>query len=97
MCAQAGGAGESGCAAGGAGEGSDDCGGESTWWRRKLSAESAAAAAKKLAKVAERQINELAMNARFEVVVTGEEEVEAWTAFGWDRVECRIATNPGSR
>jgi DNA repair protein RecN (Recombination protein N) len=61
---------------------------------RKLSAERVAAG-KKLGKVAERQINELAMNAKFEVGVTGREEVEAWTAFGWDRVECRIATNPG--
>jgi DNA repair protein RecN (Recombination protein N) len=61
---------------------------------RKLTAERVAAA-KKLAKVAERQINELAMQARFEVVVTAREDVEAWTAFGWDRVECRIATNPG--
>jgi len=61
---------------------------------RKLSAERSAAA-KKLAKVAERQINELAMNAKFEVGVTAREEVEAWTAFGSDRVECRIATNPG--
>ncbi len=61
---------------------------------RKLSAERSAVA-KKLAKTAERQINELAMNARFEVGVAGREEVEAWTAYGWDRVECRIATNPG--
>jgi DNA repair protein RecN (Recombination protein N) len=61
---------------------------------RKLSAERSAAA-KKLAKVAERQINELAMQARFEVGVTPREDVEAWTAYGWDRVECRIATNPG--
>jgi DNA repair protein RecN (Recombination protein N) len=61
---------------------------------RKLSAERSAAA-KKLAKVAERQINELAMNARFEVGVMAREDVEAWTAYGWDRVECRIATNPG--
>lgn len=61
---------------------------------RKLSAERVAAA-KKLAKVAERQINELAMQARFEVGVTAREDVEAWTAYGWDRVECRIATNPG--
>ena len=61
---------------------------------RKLSAERSGAA-KKLAKTAERQINELAMNAKFEVGVTGREEVEAWTPFGWDRVECRIATNPG--
>jgi DNA repair protein RecN (Recombination protein N) len=61
---------------------------------RKLSAERSAAA-KKLAKVAERQINELAMQARFEVGVTSREDVDAWTAYGWDRVECRIATNPG--
>jgi DNA repair protein RecN (Recombination protein N) len=61
---------------------------------RKLSGERSAAA-KKLAKTAERQINELAMNARFEVGVMAREDVEAWTAFGWDRVECRIATNPG--
>jgi DNA repair protein RecN (Recombination protein N) len=61
---------------------------------RKLSAERSAAA-KKLAKVAERQINELAMRSKFDVVVTAREEVEAWTGYGWDRVECRIATNPG--
>jgi DNA repair protein RecN (Recombination protein N) len=61
---------------------------------RKLSAERVAAA-KKLAKVAERQINELAMQARFEVGVVAREDVESWTAYGWDRVECRIATNPG--
>lgn len=61
---------------------------------RKLTTERNAAA-KKLAKVAERQINELAMRARFEVVVTSREEVEAWTGYGWDKVECRIATNPG--
>jgi DNA repair protein RecN (Recombination protein N) len=61
---------------------------------RKLSMERGAAA-KKLAKTAERQINELAMNARFEVGIAPREEVEAWTAYGWDRVECRIATNPG--
>ncbi|MGA7155676.1 MAG: DNA repair protein RecN [Acidobacteriaceae bacterium] len=61
---------------------------------RKLTAERVAAG-KKLGKVAEKQINELAMQARFEVEVMGREDVEAWTAFGWDRVECRIATNPG--
>jgi DNA repair protein RecN (Recombination protein N) len=61
---------------------------------RKLAAERNLAA-QKLAKVAERQINELAMHARFEVVVGSREDVEAWTGFGWDRVECRIATNPG--
>jgi DNA repair protein RecN (Recombination protein N) len=53
------------------------------------------ATAKKLATVAQRQINELAMQTRFEVLVTGREDVEAWTPLGWDRVECRIATNAG--
>ena len=53
------------------------------------------AAAKKLGKVAEKQINELAMNARFEVTVESDEAGSGWTAAGWDGVECRIATNPG--
>ncbi len=53
------------------------------------------AAAEKLAKVAERQINELAMRARFAVEVTPNEDSSGWTAAGWDAVECRIATNPG--
>jgi DNA repair protein RecN (Recombination protein N) len=61
---------------------------------RKLSAEREKAAAK-LSKVADRQINELAMNARFEVEVAPNEAPEAWTALGWDRIECRISTNPG--
>ena len=60
----------------------------------KLS-EERATTAKKLSKVAEKQINELAMNARFAVDVMQDEREEAWTAFGWDRVECRISTNPG--
>jgi DNA repair protein RecN (Recombination protein N) len=61
---------------------------------RKLTAERVDAAAK-LAKVAERQINELAMQARFAVDVRPHEQPEGWTPAGWDRVECRIATNPG--
>jgi DNA repair protein RecN (Recombination protein N) len=61
---------------------------------RKLTAERNAAA-KRLTKVAERQINELAMHARFQVAVVSREDVEAWTGYGWDRAECRIATNPG--
>jgi DNA repair protein RecN (Recombination protein N) len=52
-------------------------------------------AARKLGKVAERQINELAMNARFAAEVVSDKTPSAWTAFGWDRVECQIATNPG--
>jgi len=61
---------------------------------RKLS-EERTAAAKKLAKIAEKQINELAMNVKFAIDVTQDEREDAWSAWGWDRVECRIATNPG--
>jgi DNA repair protein RecN (Recombination protein N) len=61
---------------------------------RKLTAERVKASAK-LSKTAEKQINELAMQARFEVEVAAREDEDAWTAFGWDRIECRIATNPG--
>jgi DNA repair protein RecN (Recombination protein N) len=53
------------------------------------------AAAAKLAKLAESQINSLAMKVRFEVAVTAGEHESGWTASGWDQVECLIATNPG--
>ncbi|MDE3187999.1 MAG: DNA repair protein RecN, partial [Acidobacteriota bacterium] len=59
-----------------------------------LSAERKAAAAK-LAKLAEAQINSLAMKVRFEVAVTASEIEFAWSASGWDQVEYRIATNAG--
>ena len=61
---------------------------------RALSAQRVAAA-ERLAKLAERQINELAMRARFEIAIAAQEDPSAWTAAGWDDVECRIATNPG--
>jgi DNA repair protein RecN (Recombination protein N) len=61
---------------------------------RRLS-EQRVSAAKKLAKLAEKQINELAMNAKFAVDVTAEETESSWSASGWDRVEAKIATNPG--
>ncbi|HEX3660265.1 MAG TPA: DNA repair protein RecN [Acidobacteriaceae bacterium] len=54
-----------------------------------------AAAARKLEKLAEAQINDLAMKARFSIAVTATEEAPHWTAHGWDAVECRIATNAG--
>jgi DNA repair protein RecN (Recombination protein N) len=59
-----------------------------------------AAAAKKLEKLAEAQINDLAMKARFSIAVTPspgspDPDQASWTAHGWDAVECRIATNPG--
>jgi DNA repair protein RecN (Recombination protein N) len=53
------------------------------------------AAAGRLEKLAAAQINELAMSVRFKVAVTPEREQAAWTAHGWDRVECLIATNAG--
>ncbi len=59
-----------------------------------LTAERKAAAAK-LAKLAEAQINSLAMKVKFEVAVTATEEESHWTSAGWDLVEYRIATNPG--
>jgi DNA repair protein RecN (Recombination protein N) len=53
------------------------------------------AAAGKLAKLAEGQINSLAMKVRFEVAVTATEGQTGWTSTGWDEVQCHIATNPG--
>ncbi len=52
-------------------------------------------AAKRLAKRAETEINQLAMKARFEIAVTAQHEESGWTARGWDTVNYRIATNPG--
>ncbi len=53
------------------------------------------AAAARLAKVAEAQINDLAMTARFAVEIEAREDEAHWAAHGWDEVRCRIATNPG--
>jgi len=52
-------------------------------------------AADKLAKLAESQINSLAMKVRFEIDLQAAENESAWTSAGWDTVEYRIATNPG--
>ncbi len=52
-------------------------------------------AALKLARLAETQINSLAMKVRFEIAVDCVESPSHWTANGWDEVEYRIATNPG--
>jgi DNA repair protein RecN (Recombination protein N) len=54
-----------------------------------------AAAAKKLEKLAEAQVNDLAMKARLGISVTATEDSAAWTAHGWDAIEFRIATNAG--
>jgi DNA repair protein RecN (Recombination protein N) len=52
-------------------------------------------AAKRLEKLAETQINDLAMSTRFNVRVTAHPSPESWTSHGWDQVECLIATNAG--
>jgi DNA repair protein RecN (Recombination protein N) len=52
-------------------------------------------AARKLEKLAETHINDLAMKARFAVHVTAQEGESHWTRHGWDLVDCRIATNAG--
>jgi DNA repair protein RecN (Recombination protein N) len=52
-------------------------------------------AAKKLEKLAEAQINDLAMSTKFKIQVTMEQAQSSWTAHGWDQVECLIATNAG--
>ena len=54
-----------------------------------------ATAAKKLEKLAEAQINDLAMKVRFAVDRHPERRPRTWTAHGWDTVEYRIATNAG--
>ena len=53
------------------------------------------AAAAKLAKLSETQINSLAMKVRFEIAVASHREESHWAASGWDEVEYRIATNAG--
>ncbi len=57
--------------------------------------EQRSSAARKLEKLAEAQINDLAMKVKFAVTVTPREEPADWTTQGWDVIECRIATNPG--
>ena len=57
--------------------------------------EQRAVAAKRLEKLAEKQINDLAMKVKFAVEVSSRQEEVAWTSHGWDAVECLIATNAG--
>jgi DNA repair protein RecN (Recombination protein N) len=51
--------------------------------------------ARKLEKLVEPEINELAMKATFRVEVESSEDEAAWTADGFDEVTYVIATNPG--
>jgi len=52
-------------------------------------------AAKKLEKVVETEINELAMKAQFRIELSGTDEEGNWTASGFDQADYKIATNPG--
>lgn len=53
------------------------------------------AAAEKLSKQAEAEINSLAMKVKFEIAVMDLQDEAQWSANGWDEVEYRIATNAG--
>ena len=52
-------------------------------------------AARKLEKVVEAEINDLAMKSRFKVEPSGTDEEGNWTASGFDEVVYLISTNPG--
>ncbi|HKU20698.1 MAG TPA: DNA repair protein RecN [Terriglobales bacterium] len=54
-------------------------------------------AARKLEKLVEHEVNELAMKVRFRIQVAGSAEEAGWTAAGFDEVSYLIATNPGER
>jgi DNA repair protein RecN (Recombination protein N) len=52
-------------------------------------------AARKLEKLVEAEINDLAMRSSFRIEVSGTDEEGNWTAAGFDQVLYLIATNPG--
>jgi DNA repair protein RecN (Recombination protein N) len=52
-------------------------------------------AAAKLGRIAEGQMNSLAMKVKFEVTVAANEQVGTWSSTGWDEVQYLIATNAG--
>ena len=51
--------------------------------------------ARKLEKLVEAAINDLAMKVTFRIEVTGSDEEENWTPHGFDQVTYMISTNPG--
>jgi DNA repair protein RecN (Recombination protein N) len=53
-------------------------------------------AAKKLEKLVETEVNELAMKSQFRIELSGTDEENNWSASGFDQVEYMIATNPGA-
>jgi len=52
-------------------------------------------AARKLEKLVEAEINDLAMKSNFRIEVSGSDEEGNWTATGFDQVVYAISTNPG--
>ena len=52
-------------------------------------------AARKLEKLAEAEINDLAMKSKFQIEVSGTDDAANWTASGFDQVVYLISTNPG--
>jgi DNA repair protein RecN (Recombination protein N) len=52
-------------------------------------------AAKKLSKLVEAEINQLAMKSQFRIELGGTDEENNWTASGFDQAEYLISTNPG--
>lgn len=54
-----------------------------------------AEAGRRLEKLVESEINDLAMKAAFRVEVNGDDQEKNWTPSGFDRAEYLIATNPG--
>ena len=52
-------------------------------------------AARKLEKLVEAEINDLAMKSAFHIEVSGTDEAGNWTASGFDQVVYLISTNPG--
>ena len=52
-------------------------------------------AARRLEKLVETEINELAMKARFKVEVSGSDEEGSWSAKGFDEVQYLVSANPG--
>ncbi|HEX3105794.1 MAG TPA: DNA repair protein RecN [Terriglobales bacterium] len=51
--------------------------------------------AKKLGKLVEAEINQLAMKSQFRIELGGTDEENNWTASGFDQTEYLISTNPG--
>ena len=52
-------------------------------------------AARRLEKLVEQEVNELAMKARFRVQVEGDDDEQNWSSSGFDQVQYLIATNAG--